>query len=189
MKIIISIRKLVLSFFLISIFTVTSAGCLQKEAPEKQQIPANNTAPLPGDTTLTKDPLQLPQFMPDSLKLLFEALITTEAEKIFSTYPAGYGVLYIDFEGHYHGATRLDESRVTLKWKNAKVQNLSKTELQLLIPEINMENISMQELTIPVNLNYQPRDAGISSATLRMYSQLIAKTKDGMIILLGFREG
>ncbi|MBK7378034.1 MAG: hypothetical protein IPJ03_03360 [Ignavibacteriales bacterium] len=187
MKKIISIRMLVLSFFLIGVFSVTSAGCLKKDTSEKPQTPTNNNSPLPGDTTVTKDPLQLPQFMPDSLKLLFQALITTEAEKIFSTYPAGYGVLYIDFEGHYHGATRLDESRVTLKWKNAKVQNLSETELQLWIPEINMENISMEGLTIPINLNEQPRDAGISSATLRMYSQLIAKTKDGMIILLGFR--
>jgi len=187
MKTLISIRILVLYFFLIIVSPVTASGCLKKDTSEKPQSSTNNTTPLPGDTTVTKDPLQLPQFIPDSLKQLFEALITTEAEKIFSFYPSGYGVLYIDFEGHYHGATRLDESKVTLKWKGAKVQILNEAELQLWIPEINMENISMEGLTIPINLNDQPRDAGISSATLRMYSQLIAKTKDGMIILLGFK--
>ena len=84
------------------------------------------------------------------------------------------------------------KERTSFFWKLIRMKmtfsfNIYSTELQLLIPEINMENITMMELTIPVNLNYQPRDAGISSATLRMYSQLITKTKDGMIILLGFK--
>lgn len=186
MKTIISIRKLVLSFFLIGVFTVTSAGCLKKETPEKKNTEqAENFSPP--DTTITQEHVIYPTTSSDSLNHLFQIITSGENVELMKLYPMGYACLMLN-NGHYASMTYLFENYVTIKWKGSEIKPKNESEMQLKVAEINMENVTMQEFTTIFNLDCTPRDAGITSATLRMESLLLFKTEAGMIVLLGFKE-
>jgi len=186
MKTIISLRMLVLSFFLVSVFTLTYAGCLQKEAPENKNSEKAEYITLP-DTTITQERVTYPTTSTDSLNNLFKIITSGENEELMKLYPMGYACLMLN-NGHYASMTYLFENYVTIKWKGSEIKPLNDSEMQLKIAEINMENVTMQEFTTIFNLDYTPRDAGITSATLRMESLLLFKTEAGMIVLVGFRK-
>lgn len=187
MKTIISVRKLVLSFFLIGFFTLTSAGCLQKEAPEKQQIPANNTAPLPGDTTLTKVEIDKMVATKDSLNYIYDAISTSPNEKLMQDYPLGYAVFITDYNTLQRGATILDENIIKLQWENARISEITKNGLKLVIPKLQMETMTLAETTIYMDFSYEQRNAGLTSQHVRMFTQLLAKSKWGLIGVIGFK--
>ena len=187
MKTIISIRMLVLSFFLIGVFSVTSAGCLKKDTSEKPQTSTNNNTPLPGDTTVTKVQIDKMVATKDSLNYIYDAISTSPNEKLMQDYPLGYAVFITDYNTLQRGATILDENIIKLQWENASISEITKNGLSLVIPKLQMETMTLAETTIYMDFSYEQRNAGLTSQHIRMFTQLLAKSKWGLIGVIGFK--
>lgn len=188
MKIIISKRMNVLSFCLIAVLSVTFSSCFMKDKSEEPKALTNNNTSLPGDTTVTKVELDKMVATKDSLNYLYNTISTSPNEKLMQDYPLGYAVFITDYNTLQRGATILDENIIKLQWENARISEITKNGLSLVIPKLQMETMTLVETSIHLDFSYEQRNAGITSQHIRMFTQLIAKSKWGLIGVIGFKS-
>ena len=193
MKTIISIRKLVLSFFLISIFIVTGAGCGDKETPNKEQTPEkplsfkNYSPTLQVDTTAIQREAFLPSSASDSLLKKFRFFAKGVNNDLLKEYPIGYGILALN-NGRYTSIALSNDDRLVINWKQSKINPMGDKGMGIQLNGIKMENFFFQGFTVPFNLDYTQKETELISTSLKLYTQLLMKTEAGMIVLVGFKE-
>lgn len=193
MKTIISIRMLVLSFLIISIFIIAAAGCGNKETPEKQQSPqeqkpdVKNNPILQVDTTALQDDIILPSSASDSLLNYFRILAKGTDSELIKEYTAGYGILMLN-NRKYSNIINLQDSRIYLSLNGSIVNKLNETEMRIFIKELKVETISAIDLYHAFTLDYKPKQIFLITDHIITYTQLLMKTKTGMIVLVGFKE-
>lgn len=200
-----STTTLVLSFFLISIFIVTGAGCGDKETPDKQQtpeeqqtpevqqtpgeqqVPANNNPTLQIDTTAIEKDIILPSSASDSLLNYFRNLAKGTDSQLIKEYPAGYGILMLNNK-KYSNIINLKDDRIYLSLNGSFINKLNDKEMKIFIKDMNVETISAIDLYHPFTLDYKPRQIFVITTHFIIHTQLLMKTDAGMIVLVGFKE-
>lgn len=193
MKTIISIRALVLGFFLISIFIVTSAGCGNKETPDKQQTQGksltfkNYSPTLQVDTTAIQKEAFLPSSASDSLLKRFRFFAKGVNNDLLKEYPIGYGILTLN-NGRYTSIALSNDERLVINWKQSKINPMGDKGMGIQLNGIKMENFNFLGFTVPFNLDYTPKETELVSTSLKLYTQLLLKTEAGMMVLVGFKE-
>ncbi|MBK6914329.1 MAG: hypothetical protein IPH11_11995 [Ignavibacteriales bacterium] len=193
MKTLISIRMLVLGFFLISIFILTSAGCGNKETPDKQQtrekpLTFKNYSPtLQVDTTALQKEAFLPSSASDSLLKRFRFFAKGVNNDLLKEYPIGYGILTLN-NGRYTSIAFSNDERLVINWKQSKINPMGDKGMGIQLNGIKMENFNFLGFTVPFNLDYTPKETELVSTSLKLYTQLLLKTEAGMMVLVGFKE-
>ena len=193
MKTIISIRMLVLGFFLISIFIVTSDGCGNKETPDKQQTQGksltfkNYSPTLQVDTTALQKEAFLPSSASDSLLKRFRFFAKGVNNDLLKEYPIGYGILTLN-NGRYTSIALSNDERLVINWKQSKINPMGDKGMGIQLNGIKMENFNFLGFTVPFNLDYTQKETELVSTSLKLYTQLLLKTEAGMMVLVGFKE-
>ncbi|MBK7378049.1 MAG: hypothetical protein IPJ03_03440 [Ignavibacteriales bacterium] len=193
MKTLISIRMLVLGFFLISIFIVTSDGCGNKETPDKQQTQGksltfkNYSPTLQVDTTALQKEAFLPSSASDSLLKRFRFFAKGVNNDLLKEYPIGYGILTLN-NGRYTSIALSNDERLVINWKQSKINPMGDKGMGIQLNGIKMENFNFLGFTVPFNLDYTQKETELVSTSLKLYTQLLLKTEAGMMVLVGFKE-
>lgn len=193
MKTLISIRMLVLGFFLISIFIVTSDGCGNKETPDKQQTQGksltfkNYSPTLQVDTTAIQKEAFLPSSASDSLLKRFRFFAKGVNNDLLKEYPIGYGILTLN-NGRYTSIALSNDERLVINWKQSKINPMGDKGMGIQLNGIKMENFNFLGFTVPFNLDYTQKETELVSTSLKLYTQLLLKTEAGMMVLVGFKE-
>jgi hypothetical protein len=184
---------LVTSFFIMSIFILTSAGCGNKETPDKQQVPeeqqtvVNNNPAILIDTTAIQKGSILPSSASDSLLKQFRFYAKGENDELLKEYPAGYGIVMLN-DHSYSSIINIKDSRVYLNLEGVKFNKKNDNEVGIFIRDISVETISMKDLYHFFTLDYKPKQIHFITEHFKTSAQLLMKTKAGMIVLVGFKE-